>query len=275
MIVIEVINIMNTLTIANELNKSIDVDSLILEYIEHSLVSGDSIHPLTEAIGLCPEILSYSVLIESVDEINNTKKEIEKAENEKDPEKKIKCIDKLTQALKNLFNWWYKIEPNKKYKTLRLVIKIIIEVIGFIILIYHPGKSLLTKGIAARLPIGYEGGSKILQTLIGKKVIAATITRTILNQIYKVLRKLNDKAELAANIEDLDKVIEEYDKAIDEINEMLENTGDPQIKMSLEKSKKELEQTLKYLIKLREKRDAEEAKKKDKSSDIEDNKKDE
>ena len=257
----------SVLAVANNLNKSDDIESLILEYIDSNIDSVDDVYyPLTEAIGMFPELSTYSVLIESVNEIKKTEKEINEAKGEKDPEKKIKFIDKIIQSVKNLFNWWYKIEPDKKFKTLHTILKILVKVIALIILIYYPEKALLTKGIAARLPIGYEGSNKILQILISKKVIAATIVRSIINQIYKVIGSLNKKAEFSANIKDIEKSIAEYDKAIDEINKLLEETGDPQIKMNLEKTKKDLEDTLRLLIKIKEDYDKESEKKNNKKN---------
>lgn len=242
---------MNTvLNITHSLYISDDIDATIIECINNILDGKE--YPLLESIELVPILSLYEPLIEAANEVAKAKKDIENVKDEKDLEKKAKLFDKMIESVKKAFNWWYKIDPDKKYKTLHTILKLLVAVIGIIFVFYAPGKAALVKNIAARLPIGYDGANKVLKFFFSKSVIATGIVRAIYGKIYKVISSLDKKCEITANIKDIDKSIEEYDKTIDMLNKMIEETGDPQIKMNLEKTKSEVEKALAHLIKLKE-----------------------
>ena len=240
----------STLSVANLLYSSDDFDSVVIECID-AIIDGKE-YPLNESIEIFPKLSEYSVLIESADEINNVKKEIKNIKNEKDPEKINNIFDRITKAVRNAFNWWYKVDPEKKHKTLHTVLKLLVSVLGIIFMIWGPGKAAIIKNIAARLPIGYEGANGVLKFFFSKTKIASIMVATIYGEILKVIHNIDERIEIAVNIKDIDKSIKEYDKAIDMINEMLSEVGDPQIKMHLEKTKANIEKSLSDLIKIKE-----------------------
>lgn len=230
-------------------------DDIIIESIYNKLCGKET--TLLESIS-DQYTENYKILIESVDVITTAEKEIKDAEKDKDNDKeetKIGVINKCVKAIKNVWDWWYKVDPNKKFKTLHLILKILIKALEIYILVVSPGKAVIAKNIEARLPnnFGYKGNSKILTAIASKSAIAVTLTRTIYSQILSFLSKINSYNEFKANIKDIDKSIKEYDEAIDKINDLLEKAGDPQIKMNLEKTKSDLEKSLAMLIKIKEK----------------------
>jgi len=248
---------MNTLSTLNLLYESEDMDSTIIECIYNNLINKEK-YPLTEASGLM-DLTKYQVLIESVDEINDVEDEISKTKSEDDPEKKEMLLKRVVINLKKVWDWWYKVDPDKKFKTLHLILRIVFKVVGLILIIYAPGKGAIAKNVSARMPanLGYKGTKKVLKKIASKEAISMEIARTIYSQIIMVLKSLNNKAKFKANIKDIDKAIAEYDATIDKLNELIEQTGDPQIKMSLEKSKKDAETALATLIKMKENHDEE------------------
>lgn len=246
---------MNTLSTLNLLYDSDDIDSAIIECIYNNLIRKEN-YPLTEASNLI-DMSNYQILIESVDDINKVEDDISKTKSEDDPEKKENLLKRVVTSLTKVWNWWYKVDPDKKFKTLHLVLRIVIKVVALILIIYAPGNSAIAKNIAGRLPvqIGYKGTKKVLQKIASREAISIRITKTIYSQLVLIIKSLNDKAEFKANVKDIDKAIAEYDATIDKLNDLIEQTGDPQIKMSLEKSKKDVEKALATLIKMKEKHD--------------------
>ena len=151
---------------SNLLYNGEDIDNTIIECID-SILDGKE-YPLTESIEFCPRLFEYSVLIESAEEISNIKKNINDIKLEKDPEKINNIFTKMINSMRNVFNWWYKIDPDKKYKTLHTVLKILVSVLGIILVILSPGKSIIAKKIATKLPIGYEGINGVLKFFFSK-----------------------------------------------------------------------------------------------------------
>ena len=237
----------SVLNMSNLLYNSDDIDSTIIECIDAKIEGKD--YPLTESIELFPKLSEYSVLIEAVDEIVDVKKNIK---NEKDPDKINNIFDKITKSIRNAFNWWYKVDPEKKHKTLHTVLKLLVSVLGIIFVIWGPGKATIVKNVAARLPIGYEGTNGFLKFFFAKTRIASIMVSTIYGQILKIINNIDSRIEAIVNTKDIDKSIKEYDKAIDIINDMLKDIGDPQIKMHLEKTKDNIEKSLADLIRIKE-----------------------
>ena len=240
----------SVLNMSNMLYNSEDIDDTIIECIDAKLDGKE--YPLNESIEFCPKLLEYSVLIESVDEISNVKKDIKNIKNEKDPKKINNILDRITKSVRDAFNWWYKVDPEKKHKTLHTILKLLVVVLTIILIIWGPGKGIIIKNIAARLPIGYEGAKGVLAFFFSKTRIAAILVSTIYAKILSVIHKIDLKIEESVNAKDIDKSIKEYDKAIDILNDMIKEVGDPQIKMHLEKSKKNVEESLSELIRIKE-----------------------
>jgi tetratricopeptide (TPR) repeat protein len=91
-----------------------------------------------------------------------------------------------------------------------------------------------------------------LKFFFAKTRLAAILVGTIYGKILKVIKNIDEKLELAANIKDIDKAIEEYDKAIEVLNKLIEETEDDKIKENLKNTKKEIEQSLADLTKIRD-----------------------
>ena len=240
----------SVLNMSNMLYNSDDIDSTIIECIDAKIDGKE--YPLNESIDFCPKLLEYSILIESVDEIANIKKEAKNIKNEKDPEKINNIFDRIIKSVKKAFNWWYKVDPEKKHKTLHTILKILVSVLSIIFVIWGPGKKVIIKNVAARLPIGYEGANGVLKFFFSKTRIAAILVGTIYGEILQVIHNIDSRIEAVVNTKDIDKSIEEYDKAIDMLNDMIQEIGDPQIKMHLQKSKDNAEKALSDLIKIKE-----------------------
>lgn len=243
----------STLNIVNLLYTCDNFDDTLIECID-AMIDGEY-YPLTESIEALPKLSEYSILIESAEEISDVKKEIKNIKNEKDPEKINNIFDRITKAVRNAFNWWYKVDPEKKHKTLHTILKLLVAVLSIIFVIWGPGKVAIVKNVAARLPIGYEGANGVLKFFFSKTKIASIMVSTIYGQILKVINNIDSRIEVAINVKDIDKSIKEYDKAIDMINDMLSEVEDPQIKKELEKTKENIERSLRDLMKIKERID--------------------
>lgn len=241
----------SVLNMSNLLYNSKDIDSIIIECIDAKIDEIED-YPLTESIEIFPKLSEYSVLIESANEIVSIKNEVKDIKNEKDPKKINNIFSRITKSIRDAFNWWYKVDPEKKHKTLHTLLKLLVTVLGIIFVIWGPGKATIVKNVAARLPIGYEGVNGVLKFFFSKTRIASIMVSTIYGQILKTINDIDSRIEAAVNVKDIDKSIKEYDKAIDMINEMLNEVGDPQIKMHLEKSKENIERSLSDLMRIKD-----------------------
>lgn len=226
-------------------------EDLLLECIYRYIDSEDElIYPISESVNNMDEFNMYIPLIESIDEIKEISKDINKLDSEKDLEKKTGLIEKINQSIKKLFDWWFKIEPNKKYKTLRTVLKTLLSIIGIIILIKMPGSKALIVNAAARLP-GYTGPSKVLYGLFGRVTIATALIALCYKKVREFIKGLNDKAYQSINSKDIELNINEMDKSIDKLNDLIQITTNAEEKSKLIDMRNDTEDALRELIRCR------------------------
>ena len=187
-----------------------------------------------------------SEIIEAQHEINNLTKNIK---SEKDYTEKVALLDKLSDSFKKLVNWWYKIDPNKKFKTLHFILNLSTSILLLLFTfksIKHAGKI----SAKAALNINLLNGSRKAFNI--KCGIIMTIIGLALNGILAFLSKKSEDLYEKINSKDLEKNIAEYDKAIDKINEIIEKTDSEEDIKKLNKIRRNYDQALYQLYKVRE-----------------------
>ena len=230
-------------------------DDIIINMLYESIDNPDNMSVLYESALSYDANKSYHILVESIDEYHNLKKEASDASD--DSEKQLKFLGKCKRVVKNAFNWWYKEDPYKKHKTLRLILKLAIEVTILVIAIKLPGsgkladKVLMTKAGNAARAISYKGTNKILRKLFNERAIVLAVIRNVYFSLLLWLRSLDNKAYKDINSKDIDKNIEMYDKSIDKLNDLIDKTDDPKEKEILKESKKNMEDSLAELMKIK------------------------
>jgi hypothetical protein len=221
------------------LNGNVDI---LLEDIYDSIDNDQFI--LNEAISFMDEYKWLKPLHESVSDISDLEKDLTKLND--DSKEKETLLKKCINKLKSLYNWWYKEEPDKKFKTLRIVLKISFKLLGIILILTAPGKKLIAKHI-----IPYTGSNKILKKLITSKKIAYSLTSSFYMNIINTFNKIEKQNIENVNMKDIDKIIKEIDSQIDLLYNKLETCSDEDKDLLL-KQKKELENVLAKLIKIKD-----------------------
>lgn len=217
------------------------------------------------------EFKSYSVLYESINEINSIDKNLDNKN----------LISKLKNNAVKVFNWWYKEDPNKQYKTLRAVLKILFKILKIILPIILLKKAMPTimkteagktykEALSACGAIADYGISKIpvvskIATMkitknttkfLSKFVNETTILYTFIKKCYDIISNnvniIDDKFYEIVNKKDLDKNIAELDSQIDALNDKM-GSASPELKQEIENVKKPIEKSLANLVKLRNK----------------------
>lgn len=197
---------------------------------------------LTESIGYISEYKWLSPLYESAMDISDLEKEYKNINDANKNSFFKKCITKL----KKLIDWWYKEEPDKQFKTLRTVLKASLKIFGLIIMIYAPG----TKFVSSRI-IGYKGANKILKYFLSSKSIAHGIMTSFYANILKTINNISNKKYESINSKDIDNNIKQFDAEIDSLNDKIEKADSEYVKDIYREQKKELENILAKLIKLK------------------------
>ena len=159
---------MNISEITNLYNVTSSDDDKILDYLTECInLNKKPDMLLTESILYSEyEILfeATSEIIDAQHEINNLTKNIK---SEKDYTKKVALLDKLSDSFKKLVNWWYKIDPNKKFKTLHFILNLSTS----ILLLLFTFKSLILpilltlvieSGIFINMAIPYYTGKEMM-----------------------------------------------------------------------------------------------------------------
>lgn len=263
----------NALSLEYDIVSSKNSEETLLNYIYESIDNANlNLFPLLES---CGDLVSkYSVLIEAVDELHTIEteaNELAKSESDTD-EKKMGIIKKAITSIKNLFNWWYKEEPDKKFNTLRIILKISLQILNIIVVIWAPGRAAITKTLTrskageAVGKIAYKGSKKIPKKLFSQSAILTTIVRVGYGQALKFINSIDNAAYEKINLNSIDHNIKSYDAAIDKINDMIEKTEAEPVKNELIATRKSLESSLAALIKIKEKRDMKIKKKEEKQN---------
>lgn len=245
-------------------------DDYIIDKIYESIDSEEHLSAIFEAAETMPLYNKYSVLLEAVDELNNIKIELTEISKEKD----ANIFKRIINGLRKLFNWWYKEDPNCKFRSLKVVLKILLPIIGLIITLYGmpattnklAGKLLNTKAQKVISKISYHGKGKHLSKMFSERANAMAIIRIIYSNILTFIKKTDHKIYSKVNENDINLNIKELDKTVDKLNEMIENADDL-IKPDLIKSKNAAEESLKNLMQLKEEQDLKNKKNKNKKKD--------
>ena len=196
-------------TLFEMLSVKLDID----EYIPESL---------SENVSMSHIFNRYIPLIEAVDEITEAKNNLSKLKSS-DSEEKEGILKKCMKSFKRLIDWWYKIEPNKKFKMLHIILKILVSIVSFVAELYISSKitnKVLNTKVVNNMP------DKIINIGKRERSIKKTIISLVLNlgmgRIIDFITSItSDKIKIAVNKKDLDKNIKEIDSSIDKINEKL------------------------------------------------------
>lgn len=260
------INISEYYSLESSLNESIynnnnDSLDILLEMLSFRLDSDDFYMPLTENITIINTFSEYMPLIEAVDVVNDLNKstnELKKAPNEN-------VFNKVFKSLKNLVNWYYKIEPDKKYKTFHTVLRIVMKILVWLLSMYVSkkvgfaiaGKIENTAKFQNISDNAVKSLSSVLEPEKTKKMLnllLGGVMASIIQSLLDPIRALSDKVEYEINKKDLDKNIKELDNSIEIINKKLSNDKlPPEVKEKLIKARENLSSTLAKLIKLKDK----------------------
>jgi hypothetical protein len=194
----------------------------------------------------------YKPLLETIDEV---KKNIDDIHKEPDEEKKNGIIQKTINSFKSLISWFFKEDPNKKFKTLHIVIKLGIKIIFalyFANMTMGPLTSklkdtnILKKGAKAISKVDIIGkgvnavNDKVMATAAVKKVSKAMpkvlgmktkkLIRSIITGMEMTLisykKDVNDKIYDSVNSKDLDNNIKRYNQNIKEFDKIIDETKD-------------------------------------------------
>lgn len=244
------------------LNESVYINSLSIDILLEMLsikLDADQYIPtsLTENINVINLFNEYLPLIEAVELVNSDKDSSSDSDSnnnsEGDTKKKKEFIAKCADSVRKLIDWWYKIEPDKKFKTLHLILKIVVQLVSAVVsfvLISKVSKQVAGIDIIKSIPDKRIKFSHVDISI--KNNVIYTIVSTAISAITGFVKGLSNKVEYVVNKKDLDKNISEMDKSIDKINDLLGKTDDVNEKKRLQKTKSDLSECLAKLIKLRD-----------------------
>lgn len=237
-------------------NNNLSVD-ILLEMLSIKLDADQYIPTsLIENVNVINLFDEYLPLIEAAELVNSDKdnsSDSDSNNSEGNTKKKKEFIAKYTNSVRKLIDWWYKIEPDKKFKTLHLILKIVVQLISAVasfVLISKVSKQVAGIDIVKSIPDKRIKFSHVDISI--KNNIIYTIVSTAISVITGFIKGLSNKIEYAVNKKDLDKNISEMDKSIDKINDLLGKTDDVNEKKRLQKTKSDLSECLAKLIKLRD-----------------------
>lgn len=217
-----------------------DIEDIILENVYEIIGTGkriDNINILTESVSMNPSISKYSLLIEAVDAVAEVEKDIEKAKTEDDKENIFK---KLANSLKKLYTWYFKEDPDKKCKKLRVVLKVTFNVLLIVLPVFLKETTAAKK--AAKL---------IVKTLPVKHKTAKGLVYTAISSGIGLIGTIDQKVWEKANKKDIDNTMKEYEDEISKLEGLLEKTNDPDTYEKLLKLKHSHESSLAKLARLK------------------------
>lgn len=252
-----------------------DIETLFLESLSNYVYgASENISILNESIGYNPNLKEYSILLESAKEIKDCEKSIKDLKIESD-DKKESVVKKLIDSLKKLSDWYFKADPDKKFKTFHIILRLIVNILLVILPIIYPygnivkvvsntkfGKMIPNIHLPRKLKPDsflHKVLSKFIITaikdnrvVIVREGIVLTLIRTLLLTISQSLRKIISNIEIKSNIKDIDKNIKALDNAIDEYNRMIESSNSDVVINDLKEQRRALEDTLAKLIRIKE-----------------------
>lgn len=213
-------------------------------------------YPLLETAG-CEQEVKF------IEEYNELKKELNNL-NGDDIEGRTGVIHKISNYVKRLINWWFKVDPNKKFKNVRLVIKILLAITLFVITFKF--SKTISKQIASNIlptsagavarKISYKGTNKVLKSLFSAESILITSIRLGYNFILSKLIGTYYDCKDKVNLKDIDSNIDAYENALDKVNGLLcdyKEEMDDKTEKELRKHKNSLENSIAMLTRIKSK----------------------
>lgn len=217
---------------------------------------------LTESISYTDSSDVY-LLTEAADEINDITKitnEVKKDKNNLDESKLKKISQKIKKSIDNLLKWYYKIEPNKKFKALHTVLYGLESALNVM--------TLLISLIVAPTGVGISTGSMVQNSLLARSInkqhpgligdyakevakesnkphkkilVISLIAGIISTALLKILTSLRSYSNEKFNVPDCEANIKSLKKQINKIDEQIkkcDSTDDKKLVISLQKMKK-------------------------------------
>ena len=242
------------------LNESICLDDnetsldMLLEMLSIQMDITDYIpNSLTENISIINNFSEYMPLIEAADQIASAQKDLSELSKNGDSKQKENLLKRCVAKFKALIDWWYKIEPDKKFKTLHTVLKILVKILFIVADIYVAdivtSKVLGTKAVSKLPDKTFKIGKRNVSI---KKNVIKFVTGYGLGKVSDFAKTITtEKMRFNVNKKDLDKNISELDKNIDKLNNMISEVNDPETKNALMNAKMELQDTLGKLMRLK------------------------
>ena len=212
---------------------------------------------LTEAAEYDGSMYYLNEAVDELKEINSIKKEIK---NSKDIDDK-KISTKIKNVINNTLKWYYKIEPNKKFKALHTVLRILNKLINLILYLtniipaYYVGantyairkdfKNIVTGKFKKRG--GFSRGSR----QAGGAALYMILTSTLI-----VLSKsIKQYSNIKFNISDYDNNVKEIQSQIDIIDKHIKKSDNNKQINHLNKLRNEYSNMLEDLRNMKEKYD--------------------
>ena len=244
------------------------IASIMLEAVEllkndnYSDISYFNNDILTESISYTDSSDVY-LLTEAADEINDITKitnEVKKDKNNLDESKLKKISQKIKKSIDNLLKWYYKIEPNKKFKALHTVLYGLESALNVM--------TLLISLIVAPTGVGISTGSMVQNSLLARLInkqhpgsigdhakgvakesnkphkkflVISLIAGIISAALLKILTSLRSYSDEKFNATDCEANIKSLKKQINKIDEQIKkynSTDDKNLVISLQKMKK-------------------------------------
>lgn len=223
-------------------------EDLLIEMIDARLESDNNpFFSLTENISVAPnnELINiYRPLCEAVDELSEITSDLSKA----DPKK-------ADNIFKRVVDWWYKIEPNKKFKTLHTVIEIGFKVLKIAYFVYSmiPSKSP-TNLISGKIASSRTRLGKVVSTasknVVGRFIVNGVING-IINLLLDFLGEINNFVKIKVNEKDIDTNIKCFQNSIERLEKLQKTETDPKAKKKLQKAINQMGKSLVQLERLK------------------------
>ena len=244
------------------------IASIMLEAVE--LLKNDNYSDISYFNNdILNESISYTdssdvyLLTEAADELNDIKKITNEAKKDKknlDEDKLKKISQKIKKSVDNLLKWYYKVEPNKKFKALHTVLyglECVLDVVALAI-------SLVAAPIGIAMSAGNIVQNSLLARLINKQhpgsigdhakgvakefnkphkkfLVISLIAGIISAALLKILTSLRSYSDEKFNATDCEANIKSLKKQINKIDEQIKkynSTDDKNLVISLQKMKK-------------------------------------
>ena len=216
---------------AAELLKRGEYDNVLTETIESpSMLINDVLNEAIE--GNYGDVTS---LLEAAEDMPSVESEINEVKNETDI---AKASAKSKGIVDKIAKWYYKVEPNKKFKILRKILKI------FNAINYQLMSKLATQGVMNR---ALYAKNKVAKSVGIVFAVIGAIASMGLSLINNAIPGLYASGQYKYNIKDFDANIAELEKGLEKINRTIQSGVDS--KTALNKAKASYEKAIAELKK--------------------------